>query len=56
MELAVVTAMRSRSPSTNDSVGHASMSSWQERQKSTDVNKLPTEDVDDQSFDWGITE
>ena len=46
--LAAATTMRS--PSTDGPVRTAGMASLQELQSAIDVNKLPTEDVDDQSL------
>jgi hypothetical protein len=47
---AATTTLRSRSSSTDGPVGTAGMPSLQELQSATDVNKLPTEDVDGQSL------
>jgi hypothetical protein len=48
--LATATTMRSRSPSTDGLVRTAATASLRELQSAIDVNKLPTEDVDDQSL------
>ncbi len=48
--LAAATTMRSGSPSTDGPVQTAGMASLRELQSAIDVNKLPTEDVDDQSL------
>ena len=48
--LATATTMRSRSPSTDGLVRTAGTASLRELQSAIDVNKLPTEDVDDQSL------
>jgi len=48
--LATATTMRSRSPSTDSLVRTAATASLRELQSAIDVNKLPTEDVDDQSL------
>jgi hypothetical protein len=47
---AAATTMRSHSPLTDGSVRTANMPSLRELQSAIDVNKLPTEDVDDQSL------
>jgi hypothetical protein len=47
--LAVATMLRSHSPST-DRVGTPGMPPMQQLQSMTDVNKLPTEEFEDQSL------
>lgn len=49
---AATTMMRSHSPSTGRAVG---MLSLQELHATTDVNRLPIEDVDDQSLVYSRT-
>jgi hypothetical protein len=48
--LTAATTMRSRLPSADGPVGTAGMPSLQELQSATDVSKLPTQYVDDQSL------